>query len=176
MKEQTNIKGIHHAFSLPAEPDPRVFGLIRDYIRKGADFTKLQNLILGYTFKENIVVTVGRTAYAEIMTAGSAASTTGEITDGALGDGASGAFANSDTQLNNEVGRKAASDAAYDDNIAYIDFFFDTTDVPDQTYNEWMTSIDGDGVTANDGTAFSLVNLEIVKSGSVYIASRYTIT
>jgi hypothetical protein len=151
---------------------------IKQYVRNGKD--DLLNL---YTEKgllrfngvnKNIIVTAGRSVIAEILTGGT--TYTGQITDGALGNGVSPSFTNASTQLVSEVGRKSASDSAFDENIAYIDFFFASGDIADGTYTEWGTFIDGDGSTADDGIAFSLLatgNWE--KSGSCYISSRYTI-
>jgi len=120
----------------------------------------------------NLIATVGREVFARRLSGET--TYTGEVTYGALGNGATPSFTGSDTQLNNEVGRKAVSDSAYDSNIAYIDFFFASGDIADGTYTEWGTFIDGTAV-ADSGQAFSLSAKTIVKSGSVYISSKYTI-
>lgn len=130
--------------------------------------------LLNFDEKHNLVCTRGRSVLAEILSGGT--TYTGEITDGALGNGVAPVFTNASTQLTSEVGRKASSDASFDDNIAYIDFFFASGDIADGTYTEWGTFIDGDGSTPNDGRAFSLLATgDWVKSGALYISSRYTI-
>lgn len=186
MKDHANMKdhkkmpiiGDHYAFSLKGNPDKSVFPLIKRYIRQGdmQAFRELlrTGILLDYKSKQNVIATVGKAVYTEIMSVGSGATYTGEITDGALGTGSSPSFTAGDTSLNNEVGRKVASDAAYDDNICYVDFFFDTNDIADDTYTEWGTFIDGDGSSAGSGQAFSLLATNgWVKSGSIYISSRY---
>lgn len=152
---------------------------IKNFVRLGDNTLFLELKKRGiFTFadaKENLVCTRGRAVLAERLSGGT--TYTGEVTDGALGNQVSPSFTNASTQLGSEVGRKASSDAAFDDNIAYIDFFFASGDIADGTYTEWGTFIDGDGSTPNDGRAFSLLATGgWTKSGSIYVASKYTIT
>jgi hypothetical protein len=151
---------------------------IKNFVRRGNDFllTELvkRNLIIFNGMMENIVVTRGRSVIAERLAGGT--TYTGEVTDGALGDGVAPTFTNASTQLNTEVARLAATDSSFEDNIAYIDFFFDSGDAPNQTYTEWGTFIDGDGTTPNSGRAFSLLATGgWVKSGAMYVSSKYTV-
>ena len=91
---------------------------------------KAKGLILNANMAHNLVVTVGRAVISERLSGGT--TYTGEVTDGALGDGVAPVFTDASTQLNTEVGRKASSDAIFDEQIAYIDFFFGNADVPNQ--------------------------------------------
>ena len=176
------VKGEHFKFWINtnieenSEEFKKIQYAIQQFVRKGKD--DLLNL---YTEKglvrfdgvnTNLVAAVGREVFARRL-AGDV-TYTGEITFGALGNAVSPTFTNASTQLNNEVGRKAVSDSAYDSNIAYIDFFFASGDIADGTYTEWGTFIDGTA-TADSGQAFSLSAKNIVKSGSIYISSRYVI-
>ena len=176
------IKGEHFKFWINSsikensEEFKKIQYAIQQFVRKGKDdlvnlYTE-QGLMRYDGVNTNLVATVGREVFARRL-AGDV-TYTGEITFGALGNGATPSFTSSDTQLNNEVGRKAVSDSAYDSNTAYIDFFFASGDIADGTYTEWGTFIDGT-ITADSGQAFSLSAKSIVKSGSIYISSRYVI-
>lgn len=167
-------------FSLPAwiKENSKEVKMLREYARYGNEtilkMLKKSGVLLDFDVKHNLVVTEGRNVLARRL-AGDV-TYTGEVTDGALGNQASPSFNNTSTTLGNEIGRKAASDSAYDDNIAYVDFFFASGDIANGTYTEWGTFIDGDGSTPGDGQAFSLLATGgWVKSGSIYISSKYTI-
>ncbi len=99
---------------------------------------------------------------------------TGEINYIALGSGST-AFTPSSTQLNTEVFRKVVSDASFDNQIAYIDSFIASGDVANATYPEAGAFIDGTG-SANSGRAFSLVIQNFVKSGSMFISLKITLS
>ena len=176
------VKGEHFKFWLSSEIKEnseefkKVQYAIKQFVRKGKDdllnLYAEQGLVRFDGVNTNLVAAVGREVFARRL-AGDV-TYTGEITFGALGNGATPSFTSSDTQLNSEVGRKAVSDSAYDSNIAYIDFFFASGDIADGTYTEWGTFIDGTA-TADSGQAFSLSAKSIVKSGSIYLSSKYTI-
>ena len=120
----------------------------------------------------NIIPTSGRNVLARIL-AGDV-TYTGEVDYGALGSAASPAFTNASTQLTTEVYRSQADSQAFDDNIAYIDWFIAAGDVADQTFEEFGAFIDGTG-SANSGQAWSLLKTGgWVKSGSMFISGKYT--
>ena len=99
----------------------------------------------------------------------------GEVDWGALGDDATPSFNNASTQLVNEVFRSQADSQAFDDNIAYIDWFIASGDVADDTYTEFGAFIDGTGA-ADSGQAWSLLATGgWVKSGSMFISAKYTL-
>ena len=183
MKDNFKIPtlGEHFKFSLREDvtEKDKALDYIRSFIRK-SDVKALKllvksGLLLDFSCKKNLIATVGKAVFTERMAGG--VTYTGEITDGALGNGSSPVFSASDVALKSEVGRKQASDSSFDDNIAYIDFFFASGDIADGTYTEWGTFIDGDGSTPDDGQAFSLLATGgWVKSGSLYISSKYTLT
>lgn len=180
-RKEIGIKENTLFFSLPecVKEKSREFKMLQEYARTKNEalfkFLRQGGIILDFDCKHNLVCTRGRSVLAERLAGGT--TYTGEVTDGALGNAVSPSFTNASTQLGSEVGRKAASDSAFDDNIAYIDFFFASGDIADGTYTEWGTFIDGDGSTPNDGRAFSLLATGgWVKSGAIYISSRYTIT
>jgi len=140
--------------------------LYRSLVKRG--------IILGVEARHNIVVTAGRTVFARRMAGDT--TYTGEIDYGAIGNGVSPSFTNASTQLSNEVFRKQAASQAYNNNIAYIDWFIASGDVADGTYTEFGSFIDGTA-SANSGQAFSLFATGgWVKSGSMFISAMYTIS
>lgn len=129
-------------------------------------------VILEVKEARNIIPTTGRAVLARII-AGDV-TYTGEVDYGALGSAASPAFTNASTQLTTEVYRSQADSQAFDDNIAYIDWFIAAGDVADQTFEEFGAFIDGTG-SANSGQAWSLLKTGgWVKSGSMFISGKYT--
>jgi hypothetical protein len=180
---KVKIKGEHFVFHINpkikegSSEFKKIGYAINQYVRKGKDdllnLYSEQGLVKLIKKKENLLANTGKNVFARLLTGDVTYS--GEITYGALGNGASPSFSSADTQLNSEVGRKAVSDAAYDGSIAYIDFFFASGDIADGTYTEWATFIDGTA-SADSGQAFSLLATgDWVKSGSIYISSKYTI-
>lgn len=122
-------------------------------------------------YAQNIIPTVGRNVLARLVAGDVTYS--GEIDYGALGDDNT-AFTNGSTTLNNELYRSQADSQAFDDNVAYIDWFIASGDVADQTFEEFGAFIDGTG-SADTGQAFSLlVTGGWTKSGSMFISARYT--
>lgn len=108
---------------------------------------------------KNLVVTVGRKVLAMLL-AGDA-TYSGEINYGALGSDNTAA-ANGDTTLGTEVYRNQTASAAFDDNIAYITFFY-TADETDGTYYEFGTFIDGTA-SADTGQLFNRVVVDWTKT------------
>ena len=182
------LKIHQNIFALNLRPDlkedSKEVGIVRKLVRKYVfkkDLVKdtifkqfvAQGLILGVKAKHNLIPTVGRAVLARLLSGD--ATYSGEINYGALGSGTT-AFTNASTILNTEVYRKLASSQAYDDNIAYIDFFIASGDVADQTFEEFGAFIDGTA-SADTGQAFSLlITGGWVKSGSLFISCKYTIT
>lgn len=180
--QKVQIKGEHFKFCIEqsvvegTELFKRVQYAIQEFVKNGKrdllDMFIAENIIFGEQKAENIVVTIGRTVLARLLSGDTTYS--GEINYGALGSGST-AFTNASTQLNTEVFRKIPASQSYTSNIAYIDFFIASGDVANATYQEWGTFIDG-AAGANTGQAFSLlVTGGWVKSGSIYVSSKYTI-
>lgn len=141
---------------------------------KDKDYLGLVKLgiILNVEAKHNLIATTGRSVFSERLAGGT--TYTGEITYGALGDGST-PFTNASTKLNNEIYRKIPSSQAFDNNIAYIDWFIATIDTPNDTFEEFGTFIDGTA-SVDSGQAFSLlITGGWVKSGSIFISAQYTI-
>lgn len=131
-----------------------------------------QGIIFNRKYETNLIPTVGREVLARRLAGNT--TYTGEVDWGAVGDGNT-AFTNSSTQLNNEIYRSQADSQAFDENIAYIDWFIASGDTPDDTFEEFGAFIDGTG-TADSGQAFSLlITGGWVKSGSMFISAKYTI-
>lgn len=183
LNHEVSIKGEHHKFCFRkdiikgTELFKKLVSAVQDFVQRGKremlDFYINLGMISNYQVGHNIIPTSGRTILARLLAGDTYYS--GEINYGALGD-ASSAFNNASTQLGNELFRKIASSQSYNANIAYIDFFIASADVADQTFNEWGTFIDGT-ITPNSGQAFSLyLTGGWVKSGSMYISSKYTIS
>lgn len=133
---------------------------------------KEKNILIKVVKQTNLVPTVGRNAIARLLTGDT--NPGGEINYIGFGTGTT-AFTNASTILNTETYRKLVSDAAHDDNIAYIDVFIASGDVADQTFTEAGAFINGGAGTAT-GTAFSLVVQNFAKSGSMYVSLQVTLT
>ena len=162
------IKGEYWAFSLPdIQEDSPILKDLREQVRNN-------NVTTPHQYFTNLIPTSGRSVLARLLTGDT--TYTGEITDGALGNGASPSFTNSSTTLVNEVYRNVASSQSRDNAIAYVDFFYAAGDVADQTFTEFGTFIDGDGSTADDGEAWSLTAVEIIKNGSLFVSCRFTLS
>lgn len=181
MKSKANeiqkVKGEYTAFSLApwVEKSSKIVADLRQAIRTGnnaiINTLKQSGAVLEVKEATNIIPTSGRAVLARLL-AGDA-TYSGEVDYGALGSGTT-AFTNASTQLNTEVYRSQADSQAFDDNIAYIDWFIASGDVADQTFQEFGAFIDGTG-TANSGQAWSLlITGGWVKSGSMFISAKYT--
>ena len=128
-------------------------------------------VVLEHNYARNIIPTTGRNVLARRLAGDTTYS--GEVDYGAVGDGVT-AFTNASTTLNNEIYRKQADSQAYDDNIAYIDWFIASGDTADDTFEEFGAFVDGTA-SADTGQAFSLlITGGWVKSGSMFISGKYT--
>lgn len=176
------IKGEHFKFGIKdgieegTEAFKKIQYAIQEFVKQGKrdllDLYIEDGLILNPQMGHNLIATVGRTVLARLLAGDTTYS--GEINYGAVGDGTT-AFTNASSQLNNEIFRKIPSSQSYDNNITYIDFFIASGDTPNDTFEEWGTFIDGTA-SADSGQAFSLfLTGGWVKSGSIYISSKYTI-
>ncbi len=142
--------------------------LIYKYLRE-------KGVLLGEVWeKHNIVVTAGRNVLARRLAGNT--TYTGAINYGALGTQASPSIVNGATQLGTETYRKLNSSATYSSNIAYIDFFYASTDTSG-TFTEFGNFIDG-SAGANTGQLFSYIATGgWVKSSvqSLFVSCQYTI-
>lgn len=181
LKQDLKIKGEHYFFSINPSIKKDSFGFkileqaIQNYIRRGKEdalkYLVDKKLIVGVVKHENLIANVGKNVLARILAGDT--TYTGEINYGALGSGDT-AFTSASTKLNTEVYRMIPSSQSYDGAVVYIDFFIASGDVADQTFKEWGTFIDGTA-SADSGQAFSLMIGDIVKSGSIYVSSKYTL-
>jgi len=124
-----------------------------------------------YKKKFNLICTVGRSVLAQRL-----ANTTtysGIINYGALGTSETPP-ANSDTQLGAEVFRKTVASATYQDNVAYISFFYTAAETSG-TYKEFGTFIDGTA-TPNSGKLFTHVAVNWTKTTSETLTVDVTYT
>lgn len=122
---------------------------------------------------ENITTTEGRNVFARLLSGDNTYS--GNISHCALGDDNT-APAIGDTQLVNEVYRKALSSGTYANNIAYLETFFTATE-DTGTYEEYGFFIDGTG-SANSGQIFNRFTTQTVKSNTetMNVQSQVTIS
>ncbi len=176
--EKGKVIGEYTSISLAewVKKGSKIITKIRKAIKEGnIDVIKTlqtQGIILEVKKATNIIPTTGRSVLARLIAGDTTYS--GEVDYGALGSSSSPAFSNADTQLGTEVYRSQADSQAFDGNIAYIDWFIATGDVPNQTFQEFGAFIDGTG-TANTGQAWSLLKTGgWVKSGSMFISAKYT--
>lgn len=122
---------------------------------------------------ENLIPTVGRTAIADHLTNASPSPASLRINYTALGSGTT-APANANTQLETEVYRKAVASQTKANNVAYYTAFYTATETSG-TYREAGVFINGTG-TANSGTLFSRVAINITKTTSETLTIDYTLT
>jgi hypothetical protein len=122
---------------------------------------------------ENLIPTVGRTAIAEHLTNASPSPASLRCNYTALGTGTN-APANGDTQLQTETFRKAIASQTKSNNIAYMTAFYTAAEAIG-THREAGVFINGTG-TANSGTLFSRVAINITKSGTETLTIDYSIT
>lgn len=177
--ETAKIIGEYTAISLSptVQKGDRVLEDIRLAVRTGNNvmLKRLQEagIINNIQYAKNLIPTTGRNVLARLLAGDN--TYTGEVDYGALGDAVSPSFTNASTLLGNEVYRSQADSQAYDDNIAYIDWFIASGDVADGTYTEFGAFIDGTG-SADSGRAWSLLATGgWVKSGSMFISGKYTL-
>lgn len=172
--ESIKPKGVYTFISLKRDPNHAEMSALRRFSRgDNSAFIGFAHILNGIQEVANLTPTIGRNVLARLLAGDT--TYTGEINYGALGSGSS-AFTNGSTQLNTEVFRKLNSDASFDDNIAYIDWFIASGDVADATYPEFGAFIDG-GAGANSGQAFSLtLTGGWVKSGSMFISLKITLS
>jgi hypothetical protein len=122
---------------------------------------------------QNLIATVGRSVIAQRLA--NVLVYTGVINYGALGTSVTPP-ADGNTQLENEVFRKAVASATYSANVAYITFFYTATEVSG-TFREFGNFIDGTAVV-NTGQLFSRVAVNWTKTltESLTLDCTYTIT
>lgn len=152
--------------------------LVRQYAKTGKQSLLDQLLatgaVLGHSEGHNLITTRGRAVLAERLAGGT--TYTGEINYGALGTGVSPVPANASTQLVNEVYRKLASSQTFDNNIAYVDFFYEATEVSG-TFTEFANFIDGLS-GANTGRIWSFIatgGWTKSLTESLFVSCQYTI-
>lgn len=179
-KDKMGFKGEYFVFSLPdwMHENHATIKMLREFLRTGnqAILQGLQKsgIVLDFKHSVNVIPITGRNILARVLS-GNQAITSGKIDYGALGTVAT-VFDENDTVLGNEVFRKAPSSRGDDGDIAYIDWFITAGDVADQTFEEFGAFIGGSAL-ADTGSAFSLVATGgWVKSGSIFIAGKYTLT
>lgn len=173
------IEGFYQFFSLPKNisQNSKLIEKLRLHVRNKENLNIgaliKSGAILSHKTAHNLIPATGLNVVARRLAGETTYSL--EVDYGALGSGSS-AFTGASTQLNTEVYRKQAASQAYDANISYIDWFIESGDVADQTFEEFGAFIDGSG-SANSGQAWSLlITGGWVKSGSIFISAAYTMT
>lgn len=121
----------------------------------------------------NLIPTVGRAVIANQLTSASPSPASPRINYTTLGTGTN-APANADTQLQTETYRKAVASQTNASNVAYCTAFYTAEEVSG-TFREAGMVINGTG-TANSGTLFSRVAINITKSTSETLTVDYSIT
>ncbi len=153
--------------------------MLREYVKTGKKSIlaslKKSGAVIFSKHKHNLITTAGRTVLARRLAGNT--TYTGSINYGLLGTQVSPSPSNSSTQLGTEVFRKLASSLAYDNNIAYVDFFYTAGDT-NGTYTEFGNVIDGTA-SVNTGQLFSYIATGgWVKSSaqSLFVSCKYTIS
>lgn len=122
---------------------------------------------------DNLIPTAGRAALADNLTNASPSVTPLRVNYTAVGTGTT-APANGDTTLETETFRKATSSATSSNNVAYFTAFYTAAEVSG-TFREAGLFIDGTA-SANTGTLFSRVAINITKSTLETLTIDYTLT
>ena len=122
---------------------------------------------------KNLIPTAGRAAIGNQLTNVAPSPNPLRVNFTSLGTGVT-APANGDTQLQTETFRKAIASATNASNIAYMTAFYTAPEVSG-TFREAGLHIAATG-TANSGTLFSRVAINITKSVSETLTIDYTIT
>ena len=176
-KKEAKILENIDVFFLPKDVTENDLNKIRTHLRSEDREKNLEQFngikVFKHLQKHNIIVTAGRNVLARLLAGDT--TYTGEITRGALGDGVADVV-NGRTTLVNEVFRKVTASQTFDSNVAYVDFFYEATDV-DGTFTEFGNFIDGTD-TPDDGVLWSYIDTGgWVKpdTQSLFVACRYTI-
>lgn len=153
--------------------------MLREYVKTGKkkilSQLKKSGALISSSHKHNLITTAGRSVLARRLAGNT--TYTAAINYGLLGTQVSPVPSNSSTQLGTEVFRKLASSLAYDNNLAYVDFFYTAGDT-NGTYTEFGNVIDGTA-SANTGQLFSYIATGgWVKSSaqSLFVSCKYTIS
>jgi hypothetical protein len=153
--------------------------LLRLYIKnkdiKILNFLKEKGALVAVSEEHNLITTRGFETLTRFLSGDT--TYTGGINYGALGTAVSPSPALASTQLGTESYRKLYSSRTFDNNIAYIDFFYAATDC-NGTYTEFGNFVAGSG-TANSGRLFSYLSTGgWVKSNvqSLFVSCKYTLT
>jgi len=122
--------------------------------------------------RQNLIVNAGLAIVAQRLAGDDTYSL--EINYGALGDG-SGAIADSDTEMENEIYRKLASSSSHDGKTAYIDFFYEKADVAG-TFTRFANFIDGEA-GADTGIMWSHLPVNWTKTlnDGLFVSCRYIV-
>ncbi len=165
------IKGTYKAISFKRDLTKDEVLYVRQMARKdlvpvGLPIIKIQEV-------HNLIPLSGKQAIAQRL-AGDA-TLNGFPNYLAVGSGST-AFNNQSTKLNTEVFRKILTDSGNLANVTYFDTIIESGDVANQTFEEVALFIGGTA-SANTGTALSLaITGGFVKSGSIYISGKLTLT
>lgn len=166
VKESTKIGGVG------------VFDLLRQYQETGNQkilkFLREQNILLGETLKQNLIVTVGLNVLCRLLSGDTTYS--GEVNYGAVGTAVTPVPVIGDTTLGTELFRSLKVSAAASTNITYVDFVYAAGDW-NGTATEFANFIDGTGA-ADSGQMFSYIATGgWVKSAaeSLFVSCKYTI-
>jgi len=122
-------------------------------------------------YVENVTVTVGRSVFAQRLV--NTITYTGIVNYGALGSDSTSPVV-ADTTLGTETYRKALSSGTFLNNIAYLENFYNATEVSG-TFEEYGFFIDGTG-SADTGQLFNRFTQTVVKSVTETLNVRSIIT
>lgn len=180
-KQEVKIRVNIQSFTLAAwvKERSKEVEMLRNYVQTGnqkiLEYLSKAGAILEVHEQHNLITTRG----FETLTRFLAGDTTytGGINYGALGTNGSPSPALGSTQLGTETYRKLYASRTFDNNIAYIDFFYAATDT-NGTFTEFGNFVAGTG-SANSGRLFSYIATGgWVKSSiaSLFVSCKYTLT
>ncbi len=181
LKNEITIKANIDTFVLAewVKEASKEIAMLREYVKTGKksilSALKKTGALIGHRHQHNLITTAGRTVLSRRLAGNT--TYTAAINYGLLGTQASPVPSNGSTQLGTEVFRKLAASQTFDNNIAYVDFFYTAGDT-NGTYTEFGNVIDGTA-SVNTGQLFSYIATGgWVKSNaqSLFVSCKYTIS
>lgn len=179
-----DIKGVISQIQLRPDIGPEstylgenIFSMLREMIRtkntKLRDFLLQSGIILGFKQKKNIIALAGKSVVMQALADENFAGPI-HINYGLLGTGNNPNPVSGSTQLINEVYRKQRSTAVSDNNITYVEFFYDALET-NGTYTEFANVIGGDE-NPNTGSMWSYISTGgwVKNNIGLFVSCEYT--
>lgn len=166
--------GLQENITFVSVNDKSIIPELRRRIKLGVDVDDLieTGKISAVYNKQNLIVDAGLSIIAQRLAGDGTYSL--EINYGALGDGSASIIAG-DTVMENELYRKLSSDSSFENKTAYVDFFFEKSDVAG-TFTRFANFIDGTE-TKDTGIMWSEIPVNWTKTlnDGLFVSCRYRV-